>query len=51
VLGEDVVEIAHRLVKVEPEDEADRIHRSQWKTSERDPASAAATAETASGNT
>jgi hypothetical protein len=28
VLGEDVVEVADRLVEVEPEDEPDRCHRS-----------------------
>ena len=49
VLREDVIEVAHRLVEVQTEDEADGIH--QAKTREREPPSAAATAVRMSGKT
>jgi hypothetical protein len=45
VLREDVVEVADRLMQVQAEDEADRLHGRQPRTSERDPPSAAATAQ------
>ena len=48
VLGEDVVEVADRLMQVQSEDEADRVGH-QRNTRVREPPSAAATADSTSG--
>jgi hypothetical protein len=50
VLLEDVVEIADRLVEMEAEDEAERLHDAHTMAMEREPLAAAEIAGSRSGN-